>query len=272
LYRPDLEQVVRGAISPDTEDVHYVTKYRYPTNGGFNSYINPMLAKATLQLDHRVTAIDPVEHVVSFANGAQEQYEHLISSIPLPELVPMVSGAPDDIIEAASLLTATSMVLVNVGVDREDVGDTWTYFYDPDIVFTRLSYPSSLSPNMAPPGCGSFQAEIYYSDKYKPLDEEPADLIDRTIADLRRTGLIVETDQILHESAVVVPYGNIIHDHDKVPALEAILPWVREQGIHLCGRYGLWGYQWTDEAFVTGEDAAQAALDGTDVAQTMVNA
>jgi hypothetical protein len=32
-------------------------------------------------------------------------------------------------------------------------------------------------------------------------------------------------------------------------------------GIGYCGRYGEWGYQWTDESFVSGEKAAQKVLD-----------
>ena len=31
-------------------------------------------------------------------------------------------------------------------------------------------------------------------------------------------------------------------------------------GIHYCGRYGDWGYMWTDESFISGERAATSAL------------
>ncbi len=70
-----------------------------------------------------------------------------------------------------------------------------------------------------------------------------------------------EGDQVHHQSALHVPYGNIIHDHDKAPALALIHGYMREVGIGLAGRYELWGYQWTDEAFLTGEEAAQAVID-----------
>jgi hypothetical protein len=33
-----------------------------------------------------------------------------------------------------------------------------------------------------------------------------------------------------------------------------------EIGIHYCGRFGDWGYIWTDQAFESGEKAAQKAL------------
>ena len=44
-----------------------------------------------------------------------------------------------------------------------------TYFYDEDICFTRLGFPHMLSTKNAPPGTGSIQAEVYFSEKYKPF-------------------------------------------------------------------------------------------------------
>ena len=261
LYRPKLDEVLLGALSRETPDVHYVTEYRYPTRGGFFSYLKPFIAEADIRSGHRLVGVSPKEQKLRFANGVEEEYDHLISSVPLPEFVTTLEGTPEEVVEASKLLTATSMVLVNVGVDREEVGDTWTYFYDQDIIFTRVSYPGQLSPNMVPPGHGSFQAEIYFSDKYKPLTGLPEDYITPTVNDLKGTGLIKEGDQIRHTSALYVSYGNIIHDLDKIPALALIHGYLDEIGIKMCGRYGLWGYQWTDEAFITGEEAAQAVLD-----------
>jgi len=261
LYRPDLAEVLRGAVSNETPNVHYVTEYRYPSHGGFFSYLRPFLEQADVRSSHRVSEVDAKEHRVRFNDGSDASYDHLVSSVPLPEFVPMIAGVPGEVLEAAGRLAATSMVLVNIGIDREDVGDTWTYFYDQDLIFTRMSYPSRLSPNMAPGGCGSFQAEIYFSAKYSPVAGAPEDYIERTITDMRRTGLLRDRDGILHQSALWIPYANIIHDHDKLPALRLIHGYLEEIGINMCGRYGLWGYQWTDEAFMSGEEAAQRVID-----------
>ena len=261
LYRADLDEVLRGALSSSTPNVHYVTEYRYPTRGGFFAYLKPFLAEANLRSSHRLVSVDPEEKTLHFANDVVVGYDHLISSIPLPEFVQMIDGVPEEVTSAARQLTATEMVLVNVGVDREGVGDTWTYFYDQNIVFTRVSYPGELSPNMVPDGCGSFQAEIYFSEKYLPRSGTPESFIDQTISDLRKCGLILDSDSVLHTSAIRVPYGNIIHDHDKLPSLDVIHPYLQELGIKMCGRYGLWGYQWTDEAFLSGDVAAQSVLD-----------
>jgi len=262
LYRPDLEEVFRGAITPSTPDVHYVSDFRYPTHGGFASYMNAFVRDSDLRLEHRVTKIDPAARVVHFGGDHAVEYDHLISSIPLPSLIPMIEGAPDDVVAAAGRLAATECVIVNVGVNREDITEAhWSYFYDPEISFTRLSFPGLFSPNNVPPGAGSIQAEVYYSPKYRPLDRSPDELVEPVISDLKKCGLLREDDEILFTSSWTIPYANIIFDHDRAPALEVVHGYLDDVGIGYCGRFGEWGYHWTDDAFKGGEAAAERVLE-----------
>jgi protoporphyrinogen oxidase len=262
LYRPQLEEVVRGALSPETPDVHYVDHFRYPTEGGFVAFLDSLLDGVPLELDREVTAVDPRERRLSFAEGSQVSYDSLVSSLPLPELIARIDGVPAEVTEAAGRLACTTCVVVNLGIDRHDLSEYhWTYFYDDDFFFTRLSFPHLLSPNNVPPGAGSIQAEVYYSARYRPLDREPEECIEPVIHDLRRCGLLREDDRILHRDAALVPYANIIFDHDRPAALAIVLGYLDEIGIASCGRYGRWGYHWTDESFLSGEEAAQQILD-----------
>jgi protoporphyrinogen oxidase len=262
LYRPELEEVLRGALSPETPDVHYVDHFRYPTEGGFAPFLNGLVRDVELELGREVAAIAPADRRLTFADGSEAGYEHLVSSMPLPELIGRIDGAPEEVVEAAGRLACTTCVLVNVGVDREDLSEAhWTYFYDDDYFLTRLSFPHMLSPNNTPPGSGSFQAEVYYSAKYRPLDRDPDECIEPVIRDLRRCGLLRDDDTILHRNAAVVPYANVIFDLDRPGALEAVHGYLDELGIATCGRYGRWGYHWTDESYISGEDAAQELID-----------
>jgi len=113
---------------------------------------------------------------------------------------------------------------------------------------------------MTPPGAGSIQCECYYSGKYRPLERSAAEHINPTIADLKRCGLLREDDRILLADARDIPYANIIFDLDRKDALEAVHGYLDEIGVQYCGRYGEWGYHWTDESFQSGERAAQRAL------------
>ena len=41
LYRPSMTEVLIGALTPETADVHYISKFRYPAHGGFGAYLKP---------------------------------------------------------------------------------------------------------------------------------------------------------------------------------------------------------------------------------------
>jgi len=263
LYRPDLEEVLHGAIAEDTADVHYVDHFRYPSRGGFESYLRLFLDQTCVALGREVIKVDPATNQISFADGNLITVDALVSSLPLPTLVPMIENVPEDVLSAAARLAWTQCVTVNLGVNREDLSSFhWTYFYDRAFTVTRLSFPHLFSPHNVPAGCSSVQAEVYFSSKYRPLMCRPDELIGAVIGDLRRCGLLREDDEILHSDARLIPFGNVIFDLERLEALTLVHGYLDDIGIAYCGRYGEWGYQWTDEAFMSGERAAQRVLDG----------
>lgn len=261
LYRPKLEEVLLGALKPEPLDVHYVDQFRYPTYGGFVSYLKIFEPMADLKCGYRVETIDPKERTLSFTNGETAPYTGLVSSIPLPRLVPMIKGAPKDVLEAASLLACSQVVLVNIGINRPvETRAQWSYFYDDDICFARLSFPPGFSPKLAPEGCGSIQAEVYFSDKWKPQTGKHEDWIEPTIDGLIKCGLVKDRSEVIHRSLIYAPFANVIFDQDRPKALATVHGYLNDVRVAYCGRYGDWGYIWTDQAFLSGERAAKTTL------------
>lgn len=261
IYRPNLEEVLRGAISPSAPHVHYITHFRYPSAGGFMNYLNKFIPLGNLKLNHELVSIDPRARELRFSNGNVTQYDGLVSSVPLPDLIRIIRGAPRDVIKASQRLSCSTCVLVNIGVNREDLSKAhMTYFYDEDICFSRLGFPHMLTARNAPPGTGSIQAEVYFSDKYKPFTGAPDAWIEPVIQDLRRCGLLRDSDKILFSKTMLLRYANVIFDLDRAAALKTVHGYLDDLGIAYCGRYGDWGYMWTDESFKSGELAAEKAL------------
>jgi protoporphyrinogen oxidase len=261
MYRPSLEEVLQGALSPTVPNNHYITNFRYPTQGGFQAYLDGLRGKAEVTLGHELVRLDPTAKELTFANGARVHYDAVVSSIALTDLIPMIAGAPAEVAAAAATLACSSVVLVNVGVARTDLSKAHiSYFYDSDVIFSRLSFPHMFSPNNAPPGSGSVQAEVYFSKKYKPIDRLPEACIEPVIRDLRKVGILRDTDVIQHENAAFAEYANIIFDHDRPKALATVHGYLDEIGVSYCGRYGDWAYLWTDDSFKSGERAAETAL------------
>jgi protoporphyrinogen oxidase len=269
IYRPSLEEVLRGALSPSAPQVHYITHFRYPSAGGFVQYLRKFVPLGNLKLKHELVSIDPRAKQLRFSNGVVTNYDALVSSVPLPELIRMMEDAPHDVVEASRRLACSTCVLVNLGVDRQDLSEAhMTYFYDEDICFTRLGFPHMLTARNAPPGTGSIQAEVYFSDKYKPLVGSPDAWIEPVIKDLRRCGLLRENDHILSKKAILLRYANIIFDLDRTAALKTVHGYLDDLSIAYCGRYGDWGYMWTDESFKSGELATERALNTTGRSRT----
>ncbi|HLZ22626.1 MAG TPA: NAD(P)-binding protein [Ktedonobacterales bacterium] len=262
MYRPTLEEVLMGALTPKVANVHYVQSFRYPTYGGFQAYPDGLRGEAEVVLGHELVRLDPSARELIFRNGARVAYDALVSSIALPDLIPMIVGVPAEVVEAVSQLACSSVVLVNVGLGRADnISKVQiSYFYDRDVIFSRLCFPHMFSPNNVPPGHGSIQAEVYFSKKYMPMSGTPESCIEPVIADLRRVGLIREDDEILYKNATFAKYANIIFDHDRPKALATVHGYLDEIGVNYCGRYGDWAYLWTDDSFKSGERAAESAL------------
>ena len=257
MYRPTLEEVIRGTTSESKAGTHYVNEFRYPSKGGFGSYLQNLAPRSTVRVAHELVHLDSTQRTLTFRNGEVAAYDQVISSLPLPNLVPMIADVPDAVVDAARRLAATTCVVVNLGVNRPDLSEShWTYFYDPEIVFSRVSFPHMLSARNAPQGAGSIQAEIYFSQKYRPLDRKPEAYIDTVIADLRRCGVLREDDHIMFKTAVLIPYANVIFDLERVDALARVHAYLDEIGVVYCGRYGKWNHFWTDESFIDGELAA----------------
>jgi len=262
LYRPSLSEVLHGAFTLDTDDVHYVPEFRYPRKGGFVRFLDLFAKHADIRLEHEIRLIDLEEKKLYFKNGQKRQFDHIVSSLPLPELIKIIKGAPDEIVEASEKLACTTLVIVNVGLDRSDISEAhWSYFYDDDICFSRLSFPSMQSPFNAPENHGIIQAELYFSKKYKPFAGRAEDCITPTIRDLKKCRLVSDDDHVVFADAKLIPYANIIFDLDRRPALNAIQAYLSGLGIECCGRYGLWGYHWTDQSFLSGEKAARRIME-----------
>jgi protoporphyrinogen oxidase len=261
IYRPSLEEVLQGALSASSPHKHYITHFRYPSAGGFFSYLKKFVPLGNIRLNHQLTSIDVRRRELVFDNGHRTSYDALVSSVPLPDVMQMITDAPQDVVDASRRLACSTCVLVNIGVNRADLSNAhMTYFYDEDICFTRLGFPHMLSADNAPPGAGNIQAEVYFSEKYRPFTGSVEDWIEPVITDLRRCGIVREDDQILSRKAMFLRYANVIFDLERAAALKTVHAYLDDVGIAYCGRYGDWGYMWTDESFKSGELAAERAL------------
>ena len=258
LYRPKIEEVIYGMLNPAPSDVHYIKGFRYPRKGGFVSFMNGISSETSINFEHKLEAINLRERKMTFNTGTSVNYKYAFSSLPLNEIILLMEDAPESIKEEARKLAWTQCIIVNLGIKRPCIWEHhWTYFYDEDFYTTRLSSPHLFSPETVPPGCSSLQIEIYFSNKYKPLDKTPEEFIPIVRDEMIKCGILKPDDEVAFSNAWLSPYAQVIFDHDRKQTVEKLHAFLLENNIYYGGRYADWAYIWSDESFKRGEAAAE---------------
>lgn len=255
IHSPDLEQVLKGSYEVQKDNFYYTNFMRYPKKGGFRSILDKCRDGLDIKLNKEVVRIDAKNKIVYFKDGATQSYDRLISSLPLPEIAKMIDNAPNDVLKAADGLHYTSGYMVSLGFKRPDVAKyLWFYIYDEDILSARVYSPSLKSPDNAPKGCSSLQAEIFFDCKSKIPDKNM--VLENTIEKLSAMGLFSK-DDIVVKDIRFEKYANVTFEHNIYKNREIVLEFLRQNGIESIGRFGLWEYLWTHQAFKSGMEVAK---------------
>jgi UDP-galactopyranose mutase len=259
---PDLEQIIEGALEPVAKPMGPNARFGYPLKGGFQALMEGFLPhiKGKVELNATAAQLLPREHVLVMADGSRYRYEHLISTMPLPQLVKLAGAeAPDEVRAAARGLRHLSVRCVNLGVARENVTDKHWIYYPEDTIFHRIFVQGNASPYCNPPGGFGLTCEISYSP-WKPLPLDGQALIDRCIQDCIDVTMLRPDDRIITANMVDMPYAYVVYDHARAANVALVKDWLARYDIILAGRYSEWEYYNSDHAFIAGKKAAETVL------------
>ena len=250
LHVSPLPEVLRGAFAEQQENFYYTKFMNYPKKGGFRSIMNECRKSLDIRLNKKAVRIDTAAKQVEFADGTVENYDNLISSLPLPEIIKMISDVPENVQNAAKQLRWTCGYQVSLGFNRPDVAKyLWFYIYDEDVPPARVYSPNLKSPDNAPEGCSSLQAEIFFANGAKIADKN--EVLQQTVEKLKKICGFNEED-IAVKDIRFEPYANIIFTPEIYESRKVVREWLQAQGIKTIGRFGEWDYLWSHQAFESG--------------------
>lgn len=259
---PDLKEIIEGALEPVGKPMGPNARFGYPLSGGFQALMSGFLPhiKARVELNAQAAQLLPREHVVVMKDGSRYRYDHLVSTMPLPELVKLIgAAAPEEVQAAARGLRHISVRCVNIGVGRDKLTDKHWIYYPEATIFHRIFVQGNASPHCNPPGGFGITCEITYSP-WKPLPLEGQALIERCIADCIEVGMLRADDAILTANEVDMPYAYVVYDHARAVNVATVKDWLARHDVVLAGRYSEWEYYNSDHAFLAGKKAAESVL------------
>jgi len=248
IYQPSLDEVIAGSKAEDERITYYAKEMRYPKTGGYKHFLSIMAEDADIRYNAEVKHINTSERQVKTTDGKVYSYERLFSSIPLPELIPMLDNVPNEVKVAVSKLEATCGYHVSIALKTKEIPQyLWWYIYDEDNLASRVYSPSMKSPDNAPEGCSSLQMEVYCKeDEYSEQE-----ILNRTVGKLVEIGIIKQED-ILFTHLGFEKYANIIFTEPIYDARKVVRDYLYSIGIETIGRFGEWDYLWSDQAMMSG--------------------
>lgn len=266
----DLERVVRN-LARREDDVSWGpnSRFRFPARGGTGEIWKACarrLPRQRLGFGRRVVAVDLDRRAVTTAGGDVIPYDHLISSLPLRDLI-RVSGQRQLQAAADRGLLFSSSHIVGVGLagtlPERLAGRSWIYFPEDHCPFHRLTVFSSFSQGTVPSHAPhwSLIAEVAESS-YRPV--APHAVLEQVLAGLLATGMIGDRRSVVSTWHVRQPYGYPVPGLERDDALAEILPVFENGGVYSRGRFGLWKYEVSnqDHSFMQGVEIVERLVHG----------
>jgi protoporphyrinogen oxidase len=292
----DVERALRNVIL-GTDDFGWGpnNRFKFPLRGGTGEFyrrFGPVLGltpdgKETpgshIRLNTRVESIDARRRLVRLADGREEPYDILLSTMPLDVLCANVlrddapgSGLPGIAAQASRLLHSGGY-MVGVGLKSRTPGGgtpstkSWMYFPEDNCPFYRVTYLSNYSPHMTPDRANyySLLCEVSESDA-KPTagdrGRNPRAVVEDVIAGLERAGLLEpgERANIVTTWCYYADYSYPTPSVERDDILAKVIPWLEERSIYSRGRFGMWKYEVanTDHALMQGVELVNRLLLG----------
>ncbi len=258
---PPLEDVVKSSLGIPTEGYTHQLHFLYPREGGVESLIRGLLPRVRrVRAGFVVTSIRKKGDAWIVGDGHDErEYDGLVSTIPIPELVRALEGAPAEVRAAGTGLVHRSLVTVMLGLDRPQLNDfSWVYFPRPeDGWFNRISFPSNFSDRVAPPGTSSAMAEITCNAGDEIWSAPDDGLVEHVVSHADRLGVFRRSEVRLARVART-RYAYVVFDKAHRRNLDLVNAYADRIGLRLLGRFGQFDYINTDQVILRALALAKA--------------
>jgi protoporphyrinogen oxidase len=243
IPQPPVDDVIRGALGQRSEGHLHQLDYSYPLRGGCASLMNAWASGVSapdLVLGSEVTHVIPGgDGVIVETRDRAWRFGQVVSTLPMRRLVDIVPNVPAAVSAAVSRLVVNPIVVATLGFEGEDPNRfTAVYIPDEDYLVNRVSYPAVFSPQNAPTGCFSVQAEITCAPGSDLLGWSDGAVVGHVLDGLRARSLAPADREPVLRWVERFDQGYVVHTDGHEDDVELAARWFASQGIILHGRFG----------------------------------
>jgi len=258
IPKPPVEDVIKSALGIRTEGYVHQLYFYYPKSGGIRSLVDAIAADAgEIKTSFCVKKIQKTNGNFVVSDGAAtHEFDRLISTIPLPELIPALEGAPADVARAAAELAFNSVIIVLIGTARKNLSDKFAVYFPQDYLpFHRVCFLEYLGARYRAGGNIGLIAEITSNKGDGFWEKSDGEIVAEVIKGLERERFISASDVSLTD-VKRIKYGYVVYDLKHTEKTQKVRNFVEDFGITLCGRFAENEYLNMDACFERAKNTA----------------
>ncbi|MFH1322366.1 MAG: FAD-dependent oxidoreductase, partial [Methanobacteriota archaeon] len=197
-----------------------------------------------IQTGFNVSSIRKEDGEFIISDGRREiSARHLVSTIPLQELLPCLDRVPEKVKKACSELKYNSIACILLGIKGSVPDISWMYVPEKKLgLFNRISFPSNYSPFAAPSGHASILVEITYHEGDEASTMLDRDIIDHVVDALANMKIIKTRDDVVYSAVMRQKYAYVIYDLEYQKNIAIVKEYCTVRGIGLVGRFAVFEY------------------------------
>lgn len=229
------------------------TRVAYPARGGFGEIFLALSRRVRhLRLGQRAVEIDPARRRLATQAGERFGWRKLVSTLPLPHLLRLIRGVPEELLAAVARLEALPVSLFMVTLDQRISGSRHRV-YNPaaDMPGHKIVLNNTSSDWLRARPRHGVQVEI--SDTGGGEINHAA-----ILAGLRRMGIIDVGDDVVATNLLRLPLGYPVPTHGRRGIVAEAKAWLARHDIFTVGRFAEWAYINADEALFRGMTLGRA--------------
>jgi len=223
----------------------------YPARGGFGEIYKALAARLSdLRLGVTIRKIDSKSKRALTVEGDVFEYNRLISTLPLIEIVRLIDPYPAHLEADLQRLKYMSLICAMVAVDHPvDTDIQRVYCANSSTHAHKIAFNHNSSDWLRQRSHHGIVGEISYSPA-KPTVK--GNLLELFIEELVGCGFVRSRRNVLGGRLIDVKYGYPIPTRDRPAIVGRVMAFLTELDIHSIGRFGEWAYINSDEAISRG--------------------
>ena len=260
IPKPPSEDIIKSSLGIKTEGYTHQLYFYYPKHGGIQFMTNQLEEKIKDNVIKN-TEIKSIKKTgnkwIVSTNQGEKEFDKLISTIPIFDLIKTLEDVPEEIINAVNSLKYNSLISVAIGLNVDKLNKLhWLYLPEKNILTHRLIFPKNDSHFTTPEGKSLVVAEITYNkgDAISKISDE--EIISRVIDNLNERKLI-DKETVCYTKLVKSKYAYVVYDLEYEKNIIKIHEFFERLGIELRGRFSEYKYINMDGCIKSAMDYVQ---------------